>query len=104
VSHGQLFTCRLVHSNGGPRWYKWVWGLLPPPLILHHVVEPVLDLGEAIASVEVRFREWDVVDKVLEDWLLLIDRLCLSAVVVHVTFVLGEFLRLNNRGSSRRGH
>ena len=58
--------------------------------MLHHVVEPVLDPSEVVTSVEVRFREWDVVDKVLEDWLLLIDRLCLAAVVVHVTFVLGE--------------
>ena len=90
---------------------------------MHHVVEPVLDLGYVVGVIEIRFSQWDVVDKVLKNWLLFINRLGLATVVVHVTFVLGVptdgsddnnidsnksfqvlLLRINNGSSSRWGH
>ena len=63
--------------------------LIPAPLVLQHVVEPVLDPGQVGGVIEIGFRQRDVADKVFEDWLLLIDRLSLATIVVHVTFVGG---------------
>ena len=58
-------------------------------LVLHHVVEPVLDPGQVVGVIEIGFGQRDVADKVFKDRLLLIDRLSLATIVVHVTFVGG---------------
>ena len=70
-----------------PRWFQWVRRGVSAPAVLDEAAEPPLDPAEVVHVVHVGLRQRNVTNKVFEAGLLLIERLDLSPVIVHVTFI-----------------
>jgi len=87
VLPGQHLAHRPVEPLSGCRWFVRVRDARCLILVLYHVLEAPLQVGQVGVVVDIGLGQRDVVDKVPEEWLRLIDGLGPAAVVVQVGLV-----------------
>ena len=78
----------------------WVLHLLPGPPVLHHGLELVLEVGEVACIVHAGCGGGERGDKIIEERISLIYRLCFPSVIILVSVVCGARRPLRGSGAT----